>query len=109
MTPTTKEQRKALKQVFDRCPNYPGGKSSAMLAVEAGWTYSQHEVLGWIWSRPNMVRVYHESNELVKDLGLAKPLTYLQFRRLVSYGWDCLMVPWAGMWLGIEKDGYTHS
>ena len=21
----------------------------------------------------------------------------------------CLMVPWCGMWLGIEKDGHTHS
>ena len=22
---------------------------------------------------------------------------------------DCVMVPWAGMWLGIEPDGHTHS
>ncbi len=22
---------------------------------------------------------------------------------------DCVMVPWCGMWLGIETDGYTHS
>lgn len=21
----------------------------------------------------------------------------------------CIMVPWCGMWLGIEKDGHTHS
>jgi hypothetical protein len=21
----------------------------------------------------------------------------------------CVMLPWRGMWLGIEKDGYTHS
>lgn len=21
----------------------------------------------------------------------------------------CIMLPWAGMWLGIETDGYTHS
>lgn len=21
----------------------------------------------------------------------------------------CVMVPWLGMWLGIEPDGYTHS
>jgi len=21
----------------------------------------------------------------------------------------CVMVPWAGMWLGIEPDGHTHS
>jgi hypothetical protein len=22
---------------------------------------------------------------------------------------NCVMVPWAGMWLGIEPDGHTHS
>lgn len=21
----------------------------------------------------------------------------------------CIMVPWCGMWLGVEPDGYTHS
>jgi hypothetical protein len=35
---------------------------------------------------------------------------YRKFRRtaFVAFG-DCLMVPWAGMTLGIEADGYTHS
>ena len=36
-------------------------------------------------------------------------LSYLQFRRSVKEGYDCLMVEWCGMWLGIETDGYTHS
>jgi len=36
-------------------------------------------------------------------------MTYLQFRRTVESGWDCIMVQWSGMWLGIESDGYTHS
>ena len=35
--------------------------------------------------------------------------SYRQFRRRVQPGWDCIMVRYAGMWLGIEKDGYTHS
>ena len=35
--------------------------------------------------------------------------SYLDFRRTVQQGWDCIMVKWSGMWLGIEKDGYTHS
>ena len=35
--------------------------------------------------------------------------TYREFRKEVQPGWDCVMVPFAGMWLGIEKDGYTHS
>jgi len=35
--------------------------------------------------------------------------TFLQFRRSVKRGFDCLMVEWCGMWLGIESDGHTHS
>lgn len=35
--------------------------------------------------------------------------SYLTFRRTVEPGWGCIMVPFAGMWLGIEPDGYTHS
>ena len=38
-----------------------------------------------------------------------KPYNYLAFRRTVQQGFDCIMVPYCGMWLGIEKDGYTHS
>ncbi len=36
-------------------------------------------------------------------------MTYRQFRRLAQPGPGCIMVPFAGMWLGIENDGYTHS
>lgn len=35
--------------------------------------------------------------------------TYRAFRRAVVPGPGCIMVPIAGMWLGIEPDGYTHS
>lgn len=34
---------------------------------------------------------------------------YRAFRRTVQAGYGCVMVRWAGMWLGIEPDGYTHS
>ena len=34
---------------------------------------------------------------------------YRAFRRTVQQSFDCIMVPWAGMWIGIETDGYTHS
>jgi hypothetical protein len=40
------------------------------------------------------------------------PLTYRQFRSTVQSafcGDGAVLVPWAGMWLGIEPDGYTHS
>lgn len=35
--------------------------------------------------------------------------SYRQFRKLVSPGPGCIMIPWCGMYLGIEPDGYTHS
>lgn len=37
--------------------------------------------------------------------------SYLTFRRGVQpyIGGDCVLVRYAGMWLGIERDGYTHS
>ena len=40
------------------------------------------------------------------DLGVS----YLQFRRTIkpAFG-DCYMIPWCGMFLGVETDGYTHS
>lgn len=34
---------------------------------------------------------------------------YRKFRRTVVATIDCIMVPFCGMWLGIESDGYTHS
>ena len=41
----------------------------------------------------------------------AKPESYLAFRRTayVSHMQGCVMLPWCGMWLGIERDGHTHS
>jgi hypothetical protein len=38
-----------------------------------------------------------------------RKMTYRQFRKTVRFSYDCAMVHWCGMWLGIEKDGYTHS
>lgn len=35
--------------------------------------------------------------------------TYLEFRRSVQPAGDYVMVHWCGMWLGIERDGHTHS
>ena len=38
-------------------------------------------------------------------------MTYLQFRRTAfkAFRDECVMVPWCGMLLGIERDGHTHS
>lgn len=41
-----------------------------------------------------------------------RALTYKQFRKTVQPMFFCdgaVTVQWCGMWLAIEKDGYTHS
>lgn len=37
--------------------------------------------------------------------------TYLAFRRNAFWAFsdECLMIPWCGMIIGIEADGYAHS
>lgn len=35
--------------------------------------------------------------------------SYYKFRRTAVVYTEYVMIPFAGMWLGIEKDGYTHS
>jgi hypothetical protein len=56
---------------------------------------------------------YHEFAGLKYDGWnlIRRQRAYRAFRRKVQFASfdDCAMVPWAGMWLGIEKDGYTHS
>ena len=42
----------------------------------------------------------------------AKGISFRDFRRTVqpTFGMDgAVVVQWCGMWLAIEKDGYTHS
>ncbi len=72
MMKLTKEQRIALKKVYDRGQHFTG--------------------------TPNKGQAWQGS--------------YREFRRTVVPAFDgsgCIMVPWCGMWLGIETDGYTHS
>jgi hypothetical protein len=76
----TREQRQALKRVYDRQALTPIDHNGSLVA--ARWAnYSP--------DRPVM--------------------TYRQFRKLARVSFGALMVPWCGMWLGIEQDGYTHS
>lgn len=78
MVKTSKDQRRALKKIFDR---------SSLFKLDP------HTL-----SFPN------------RHFG--KPMTYKDFRKEVmpTFGMDdAVVVPWCGMWLCIEKDGYTHS
>ena len=57
--------------------------------------------------RQALARVYHRSYTPMRDGVHFK--NYYTFRRTVFLGPGCIMVPFAGMLLGIEPDGYTHS
>jgi hypothetical protein len=64
---------------------------------------------------PEMKKLTKEQQQALKrvyDRGAdTNPPTYLQFRRqavMMAYD-DCVLIQWAGMWLGIEPNGYTHS
>jgi len=69
---TTRDQRLAIKRIFDRSPIYVTKVAEAM----------------------------------------NQPISYKRFRASVA-GTICMdgavIVNWAGMWLAIERDGYTHS
>lgn len=54
------------------------------------------------------IRKYPYINELRREDARA---LYRKFRReaVPEICGPAIMVPYAGMWLGIEKDGYTHS
>lgn len=41
--------------------------------------------------------------------GYLGTVRYREFRRQVQPGPGCVMINFAGMWLGIEPDGLTHS
>jgi hypothetical protein len=71
-------------------------------------TKAQRKALKRIYDR-TPTYPYITSEERTADI-TAIPLTYRQFRKTVHPGGpDYVMVQWARMWLGIEKDGYTHS
>ena len=51
-----------------------------------------------------LARAYHRVENM--------PMSFLAFRRSIqpTFGMDgAIVVQWCGMWLAIERDGYTHS
>lgn len=62
--------------------------------------------------REALKRVFDRQPIFPEDRPWDPPLTYRQFRKRVQPelgGYGAVMVPWCRMWLGIERDGYTHS
>lgn len=56
--------------------------------------------------RESLKRIFYRTDYMPKNLH-----HYREFRKTVlrRFGGEAIMVPFAGMWLGIESDGYTHS
>jgi hypothetical protein len=76
----TKPQREALKEVYDRGP--------------------------LVWDRAHEFLVTPPDNYT----GIHLPIESLeQALQPLMCGDGCVLLPWQGMWLGIEKDGYVHS
>ena len=71
-------------------------------------TRAQREALYRVYCRDHP---YHEFAGLqYTGLNLIRRRRdYRAFRKQVMPGPGCIMLPWQGMWLGIEPDGYTHS
>lgn len=123
MKPITKAQRAAIKRIFDRGPIYSNNLVASVIAANAGWHYLSVDMLpkgglrervmeaGYthVWVHGTYTPVYEDASSIVRDYALAKTLTYREFRCTVKTGYDCLIVQWRGMTLGIESDGYTHS
>lgn len=82
----TREQRVALKRVYDRQPVYQVAEQTGIGQETAGRRLLQGE--------PGIE---------------ARRMTYREFRRTVQPFFGCILVNWCGMILGIETDGHTHS
>lgn len=103
MIKTTRAQREALFNVFRR--SFPGWVSPSKrvgnpeLYKSDAFPYKYDELQTFAERHPEII---------VK-------VPTIQYRRFLKTcqpefcGYGAVMVPYAGMWLGIEKDGYTHS
>ncbi len=56
-----------------------------------------------------LTRAQRVALKAVYDRPQTRVQSYRHFRKTAQPGSGCIMVPWCGMWLGIEPDGYTHS
>lgn len=59
-------------------------------------------------TKPQRKAVFRVWRRVVEECH--EQISYRRFRKeRVELMFGCIMVPFAGMWLGIEEDGYTHS
>lgn len=111
MKPITKEQRHAIHHIFQRHRPLQSGETPQQLVQEEGWQFHYDEETNdafW-WNPRHPMLHYGDAMEIVEYFKLDQPATYRAFRKTVQQGYDCLMVQVSGMWIGIEKDGYSHT
>ena len=77
-------------------------------------TKAQRKAVFLVFQRdfPNWITPFKRLCEAPKWEVIRVPsIQYRRFRAKVqpAFGDTCVMLPWQGMWLGIETDGYTHS
>ena len=110
MKPITKEQRHAIHRIFQHHQPLQSGETPQALAREAGWRFEYDEQnKEAYWWHPTHPTKFPDARDVVVELDLDQPATYRAFRKTVQHGYDCLMVQVSGMWIGIEKDGYSHT
>lgn len=101
MIKTTRAQREALFKVFRR--SFPTWVTPTLRLNTPVMTTREFTVAEW-----TAMGKEDPPRHLVK----VPSIQYRQFRRTVQGTFcmdNCIMVPFANMWLGIETDGYTHS
>lgn len=111
MTPITKAQRRAIHRIFMRHRPLQSGETAQQLAREEGWRfhYDEDDGISYWWNIRYPLQHFNDAMEIVEKFQLDRRVSYRAFRKSVQHGFDCLMVNVSGMWIGIEKDGYTHS
>lgn len=111
MKPITKAQRQAIHRIFAHHRPLRSNETPQQLAREEGWHFHYDERDGecyWWNVRYPMTR-FDDAMDIVTEFKLDEPMSYRNFRKTVQHGYDCLMVRVSGMWIGIEKDGYSHT
>jgi len=103
MIKTTRAQREALFRVFQRSFH---GWITPTMRISRPEIYRPH-YLRLMTQKDAREFASENPNVVVK----VPSIQYRRFRKTVIpyFGDTCIMVPYAGMWLGIEQDGHTHS
>lgn len=105
------------------CPNYSEVISKAVLKrlqeikQAQQWTIrychrmnkSQLRALLRLFNRQFQENGDPQCKTFLQERNAPQYKSFLQMRRAAEHSYDCFMIRLFNMWIGIEKDGYTHS